>query len=137
MKPPSMNQRATLWHITPVRSLMTAAALTAALAGCSGSAPPSCPRDLPSSCPSPAPTFSADVAPLIQSHCAGCHSADGEEPNPLLISYDSITGSMDSTARMVETQLVACAMPPAGQPPLTSKERQTILGWIICGAKND
>lgn len=139
MKPFSMNQETTLWHITGVRSLEVAAALTVAvaLAGCSKPEPQACPDDLPASCPSPAPTFSADVAPLIQSHCAGCHSADGEEPNPLLIDYDGVTGPMDSTARMVETQLVQCKMPPPDQPPLTSAERQAILGWIICGARND
>jgi uncharacterized membrane protein len=113
------------------------ASLAVMWGACSSPEPRSCPNDLPASCPSPAPTFSADVAPLIQSHCAGCHSADGEEPNPLLITYDSITGPMDSTARMVETQLVSCAMPPADQPPLTAEQRRTILGWIICGAKNN
>ena len=138
-----MNQEATLWHITGVRSFTMVAALAgvaleaAALAGCSKPAAQSCPNDLPAACPSPAPTFSADVAPLIQKYCAGCHSADGEEPNPLLVSYDSITGSMDATARMVETQLVQCNMPPAGQPQLTAEERQTILGWLVCGAKDN
>jgi len=144
-----MNQEATLWHITGVRSLTRAAVFTraAALAGgaliatagasCTSPAAQNCPNDLPAACPSPAPMFSADVSPLIQKYCAGCHSADGEEPNPLLVSYASITGSMDSTARMVETQLVQCNMPPAGQPQPTSEERQTILGWIICGARND
>jgi len=135
-----MNQEATLWHITGVRSFTRVAALiSAVLAGVAlGScSKPSCQNDLPTACPSPAPTFSADVAPLIQKYCAGCHSADGEEPKPLLVNYDSVTGSMDSTARMVETQLVQCNMPPSDHPQLTSEERQTILGWIICGAKND
>jgi uncharacterized membrane protein len=133
----SMNQESIVWHISAVRFLaMTAALIGIALAAACAK-PAACPDDLPRSCPSPAPTFSADVSPLIQKHCAGCHSADGEEPKPLLINYDSITGSMDATARMVETQLVSCAMPPSDQPPLTAEERQTILGWIICGAKND
>ena len=109
----------------------------AALAACSQAEPQACPDDLPASCPSPAPTFSADVAPLIQTHCAGCHSPGGQEPNPLLVSYDTITGSMYRTASQIETQLANCRMPPSEQPPLTSEERQTILGWIICGAKND
>jgi len=137
MQPTSMNQPATLWHISGVRSLLMAAALVGLALFAACPAPPSCPDDLPRSCPNPAPTFSADVSPLIQKHCAGCHSADGEEPNRPLINYDSITGSMDATARMVETQLVACAMPPSNQPPLTAEERQAILGWIVCGAKND
>lgn len=109
----------------------------AALGACSQGEPQACPDDLPASCPSPAPTFSADVAPLIQSHCSGCHSPDGLEPKPLLTSYDTITGPTGSTARMVENQVGNCVMPPLGQPPLTSEERQTIVGWILCGAKND
>ena len=104
---------------------------------CSRPGPQICPNDLPPLCPSPAPTFSGDVAPLIQRLCAGCHSADGEEPTPSLVTYDSITGTMDSTARMLETQLVQCRMPPLGEPQLTAEERQKILGWLVCGAKND
>lgn len=132
-----MNQDATLWHITGVRSSMTAAALMAALAGCSSAAPQSCPNDLPASCPSPAPSFSADVQPLIQKYCTGCHSPGGAEPMPLLTSYDNITGPADQTARTIEFEVMNCKMPKAGQPQPTSEERQTILGWIICGAKND
>jgi len=109
----------------------------AALAACSQAEPQACPDDLPASCPSPAPTFSADVAPLIQNHCAGCHSPDGGYPNPSLTSYDNVTGSTGKTAITIESKVASCKMPPPGQPPLTSEERQTIVGWILCGAKND
>lgn len=133
-----MNQEATPWHITGVGKVLKrtvmAAVLAVALDGCTR-AP--CPNDLPTACPTPAPTFSQDVAPLIQNHCAGCHSADGEEPTPSLINYSGVTGSMDSVARMVETQLVQCKMPPDSEPELTPEERRTILGWIICGAQNN
>jgi len=108
-----------------------------ALAACSQAEPQACPDDLPASCPSPAPTFSADVAPLIQNHCAGCHSPDGGYPNPSLTSYDNVTGSTGKTAITIESKVASCKMPPPGQPPLTSEERQTIVGWILCGAKND
>jgi len=164
MKPFSMNEGGGPWHIRGVRPppmteaparlgasgppsargsatrLGGAAALLfvmAGLAACGQAQPQSCPQDLPSSCPSPAPTFSADVAPLIQDHCAPCHSAGGQQPNPLLVSYDTITSSMGMTAILIYRQLADCRMPPKEQPPLTSEERQTIAGWILCGAKND
>jgi len=111
--------------------------LMMAAVACSTAEPASCPNDLPASCPSPAPTFSADVAPLIQNHCAGCHSPDGGNPMLLLVSYDTITGSTGRTASMIETQVANCRMPPQEQPPLTSQDKRTILGWIVCGAKND
>ena len=138
MKPSSMNEEPFLWHITGVRSLLAVAmlALAAPFVACSKPEPLACPDDLPASCPMPAPTFSADVAPLIQKYCAVCHSPGGAQPNPLLTSYDTIAGSIN-TARDVETQLHACKMPPSDEPQPTSDERQTILGWFVCGAKND
>jgi len=164
MKSFSMNEGAGPWHIRGVRrralteaparfgasgsraakrrgttrgGFAVALVVMAGLAACAQSQPQSCPQDLPASCPSPAPTFSADVAPLIQNHCAGCHSADGGYPNRLLVSYDTITSSMGMTAILIYRQLADCRMPPKEQPPLTSEQRQTIAGWIICGAKND
>ena len=110
----------------------------AVLGACTTAGPPQdCPDDLPPSCPTPAPTFSADVAPLIQTYCAGCHSAGGQEPTPSLVNYSGITGPMGRTASDIEYELNRCGMPKPGSPQLTSEQRRTILGWIICGAQND
>lgn len=97
-----------------------------------------CPDDVPTTCPSPAPTYSADVAPVIQRHCTLCHSPDGENQTPTLLTYGDVTaGAMAKTAHDVLVQIHACNMPPSDQPPLTSDERQAILGWIVCGANDN
>jgi len=28
-------------------------------------------------------------------------------------------------------------MPPVGYPPLTTTEREELLGWLVCGAPDD
>lgn len=153
-----MNHRRSLWQINGVIALTSCVtrlmsrtfwsslgrrgwplALGALAAGCMPhDAGVNCPDDVPTTCPSPAPTYSADVAPVIQQHCTLCHSPDGENQTPTLVTYGDVTaGAMAKTAHDVLVQIHACNMPPADQPPLTSDERQAILGWIVCGAKND
>jgi uncharacterized membrane protein len=103
-------------------------------AGC-GSSPattePTCPNDTPTACPSPAPSYATDVAPILQSRCVPCHGPGGVEAARPFDTYANITRAADNPNRML-TQIHACLMPPAGQPPLTSAERKAILGWIVC-----
>lgn len=105
------------------------------LLGCSTSASePSeeaCPSDRPTSCPTPSPIY-ADVQPILTAHCTSCHSASGIESTRPLDSYDATF----RTRTTVMTQLVKCAMPPAGEPKLSAEERRTLLAWLVCGAPN-
>jgi len=139
MNPSSMNHEPSLWHINGVivrtgRSAVVVAALACTVAWMSVG----CISQDAVACPSPAPTYSADVAPLIQTHCTMCHSPSGENQTPTLVTYDDVTaGSMQQTAHEVLVQIHACNMPPPDQPQLTSDERQAILGWIVCGAMNN
>lgn len=103
------------------------------LAGCGGSSGGSCPNDLPSSCPSPAPSYGQDVAPIVQARCLGCHAPGGQSANIPLDSYDAL----HARRSQVLDQVYACRMPPAGQPQLSSDERQKLLGWLVCGAPSN
>jgi len=39
--------------------------------------------------------------------------------------------------QMISMQVFQCRMPPPPRAPLTSDQRQTILGWLVCGAMNN
>ena len=118
------------------RSRFIDATLVIAVAGygasCGSSAPPPaiCPDDGVSACPAPAPSFAADAAPIIQSHCVKCHAPGGMAQAYPFQSYDEIA----PFAGDINLQLQLCAMPPAPERPLTAAERQSLFGWIVCGA---
>jgi uncharacterized membrane protein len=40
-------------------------------------------------------------------------------------------------AQSILSQVHACRMPPAGEPPLLASERQLILAWVVCGAPDN
>jgi len=110
------------------------AALTIFGAGCSsGSAADGCPATYPMTCPSPAPSFAADVAPLIQEHCTSCHGPGQQLPT--LGTYENIASPTNQ--QHVFFRLQYCTMPPPPRTPLTAQERDTILGWIVCGGLNN
>ena len=115
--------------------VLLVAAAASPLAGCpSGPViPPSCPDDAPAACPSPAPGFAADAAPIISGHCVKCHAPGGMAQARPFQTYDQI----GPFAGDIALQLEICAMPPAPEPALTAVERQTLLGWIVCGALDD
>jgi uncharacterized membrane protein len=116
------------------RRVMIAATVLGIVAGsaCSGGTPAAtCPNDYPSTCPPQAPSFANDVFPLIHANCTICHGPGQQVP--LLDNYTDIVRA----GTMISTQVFQCRMPPAPRSPLTSQERQTILGWLVCGAMNN
>ena len=112
---------------TIAATLLAIASGAACSAGGSGSA--TCPNDYPSACPTPAPSFANDVSPLIHANCTPCHGAGQQIPT--LDTYDDVMRA----ATMISMQVFQCRMPPAPRAPLTSQQRQIILGWLVCGAK--
>jgi hypothetical protein len=106
-----------------------------ALAACEPApAAGSCPDDLPPACPAPAPSYQAQVAPLLEARCVGCHGAGQVASNRLLDSYGSVFPQRAAVLR----QTYACQMPPADAgAPLTLAERAALLGWLVCGAPDN
>jgi len=112
--------------------------LAFALAAC-GSAEPNngqsaqsqyeCAPVAPTACPDPAPHY-ADVAPIFQQRCAGCHTTAVKDAPWPLDDYEHVA----DWATFIRDELLQCAMPPAdsgvGMPP---EERDAILVWVRCG----
>jgi uncharacterized membrane protein len=107
----------------------------AALAAAAACGPPgdSCPNDAPQSCPSPAPSYAGEVQAIIQSRCVPCHAPGGQEAIKPLLTYMEAY----NLRVMMLTQVASCRMPLAGAPQLSPDERQTLMGWIVCGAPNN
>jgi hypothetical protein len=111
-------------------ALLACAALAAATLACGPDGPPaSCPRDLPMSCPMPAPSFSGQVHAIYQAKCQACHAPGGQEFNKPFTTLAEIHAEPLST---MLSQVYNCVMPKAGAPPLTTEERQALLGWLVC-----
>lgn len=93
----------------------------------------SCPDDLPASCPAPAPQWAGDAAPVVEARCAICHSTGGAAADKPLTDHAEVFARKGA----VLNQIHACKMPPEGSTPLTTAERLTLEGWLVCGAADD
>jgi mono/diheme cytochrome c family protein len=84
-------------------------------------------------------TYSRDVAPILQSRCAGCHRPGQIGPMPLL-SYDEAR----PWAKAIAKQVAAREMPPwfahpdsrpmKGDQNLSQQEIDTVVAWVDAGA---
>jgi mono/diheme cytochrome c family protein len=112
--------------------------LSALAAACSSSSSPaddagSCPNDLPTSCPSPPPSYKDEVSNTMDLHCTTCHGPGGTAAEKPLLTYDDLFRQRSA----VLNQTYGCAMPPAGERPLTPVQRANLLAWLVCGAPNN
>lgn len=86
-----------------------------------------------------APTYTRDVAPIVDSRCAGCHEVGGIAPFSLT-TYDEVSLYADLVARSVADRLMPPAQPADGcatytpDPSLTQDEIDTITRWADAGA---
>jgi uncharacterized membrane protein len=123
----------------PVALLLAHAAAGLGLAGgvgC-GAAPSnpgaSCPGAGSVTCPAMPPTYTADVEPILQNRCYGCHGAGGIEQGTIdLTTFHSVSALGSDIA----TQVGQCIMPPPDAGQLTSQERATLFDWLECGRPN-
>ena len=111
-------------------------ALAALIAvGCSGApGPQACAFETPV-CPDPEPSYSGEVAALIDHYCVGCHGPGGRESNRPFTTWQEI--DMYQYAGPMQRQLLSCLMPPADAPQPTDAQKQTMIGWLTCGAHNN
>jgi hypothetical protein len=94
---------------------------------------PNCPNDYPMTCPSPAPTWDGGARPIIDGKCVPCHNPTGLAFDKPLTDYNKVY----SLKQTVIDQIFSCYMPPPDAGVLDETERQTILGWFVCGAQQN
>jgi hypothetical protein len=75
------------------------------------------------SCSGTAKSYKTDVAPLIQSYCAGCHSSYS--------TYSQLSGSKNS----VRSTIVSGSMPKGTS--MSASQKDAIVCWIDNGAANN
>jgi uncharacterized membrane protein len=81
----------------------------------------------------------ADIQPIIEKHCAACHSAtpsNGDYPEaPKGVAFDT-PEEIRLHARLIEQQTVLSDIMPLGnETGMTEAERRMLSAWIGAGAK--
>jgi tetratricopeptide (TPR) repeat protein len=85
-----------------------------------------------------APTFTADIAPIVFSQCAGCHRPGGSAPFNLL-TYDDVRRHAPSVADVTRRRLMPPWKPERDEPGfegvrrLTDGQIELIQRWIDAG----
>jgi len=87
----------------------------------------------PASCPSSNPSYATDVAPVLYQYCVSCHGPGGSVAGKPLDSYQAVKGLSGNVQKLTAN----CSMPPSSAAQPTSADRDTILGWIACGAQDN
>ena len=100
---------------------------------CAGDGGSSCPNDLPAECPDPEPMYADEVAPILAERCVPCHGPGGPQAS---LDFSTYAGVFRQSGAILR-QVFQCRMPPDGVAPLEPEERQALLGWLVCGAKDD
>src|SRR5437870_3469684 len=90
----------------------------------------------------PTPSYTDDVAPILNGHCTVCHVVPPQNGAPAGFRMDQYDDDANGnfgafTYRcLIKNRAgegIPSFMPPAGQPPLTPSERQTLLKWVEDG----
>ena len=80
--------------------------------------------------------FEKDIAPILATHCTGCHSG----PKPRGAMNLAVKDENEARARLkdddtfwerVETEVSTKQMPPAGRKPPTDAQRELLAEWIF------
>jgi uncharacterized membrane protein len=99
------------------------------LVGCGQAAASACPSDDQNACVDTTLSYDGGIGSLINARCSPCHASGGVEATVLLTDYSHVAAERMTIA----SQLITCAMPPAGAPDLSADERSQILDWLSCG----
>ena len=73
----------------------------------------------------------AEIAPILATHCAGCHSVN---PPPRGVALDSFDHVRAQAARIRAVAVDSTVMPLGNPTHMTPAERQTLGAWIAAGS---
>src|SRR5688572_9511450 len=79
--------------------------------------------------------FEKDIAPILATHCTGCHSGPKPRGGMSLAFKDENEARArlrddDTFWERVETEISTKQMPPAGRKPPTDAQRERLVEWI-------
>lgn len=77
-------------------------------------------------------TYQKQISPILQARCAKCHGADTQEAgvNFAAVEADHEAARQRKLWRRAVDRIEAGEMPPADETPLTTEERDRLLGWM-------
>jgi hypothetical protein len=80
--------------------------------------------------------FDKDIAPILATHCTGCHSGPKPRGGMNLTFKDENEARArlrddDTFWERVETEVSTNQMPPAGRKPPTDAQRERLVEWIF------
>ena len=80
----------------------------------------------------PLPDFSADILPVLSTHCGTCHGGEGAESGVRLDDRDSAVAKSTDRAMWLKVlrQVEGGVMPPADSPQPSDVERRLLSDWI-------
>jgi len=88
---------------------------------------------IPPNCPDTV-SFNAEILPLIQNNCSGCHSS-GNGAGYTLTNYTNISSSADAILGSMHG--TGYQLMPQGGPALPDSLIQKVACWIYQGKKNN
>jgi hypothetical protein len=98
--------------------------------------PETCGEDVDALGPSECNAALEDIYRSFKARCASCHedwlNQSGLDA-ALLVSTGLVVPDDPENSPFFQS-IVSCAMPPPGEPRLTSREVASFRGWIACGA---
>jgi hypothetical protein len=79
--------------------------------------------------------FSADIFPIIQTNCSGCHDGNNPDTGLSLLNYDNITAAVSYSNLMNRINGIGGYMPPSNH--LQDCVKDQIQKWVDAGMPNN
>lgn len=75
------------------------------------------------------PSFAADIAPILEDNCAGCHTQRDDVPRIDFADLETVRARADRIAKRISDG----RMPPPPNPPVAPEDYEVIVRWIGTG----
>ncbi|MFM2201472.1 MAG: hypothetical protein RL040_672 [Bacteroidota bacterium] len=79
--------------------------------------------------------FNADILPIIESNCSGCHNGNNPDTDLSLLNYDNITAAVSYSNLMNRINGIGGYMPPSYH--LSDCVKDQLQQWVDAGMPNN